>query len=181
MAELKHVDDPIGSRPAGPSVASARQGRADAGRPCVLFVDPKPLTRDCIAPWLRTACSGADVAAVADVPDPAEPPQPDLAVFYLGGDGVSTPWVRSGLEAVAAMAGDGGLPPPTLLIGRSEAAEDVQAAIALGLSGYIPASLPIAVVEAAVRLVLAGGRFFPPVGVGGSAAGTPRGDGRALV
>lgn len=63
---------------------------------------------------------------------------------------------------------------PIVILSASENAHDVRAALDAGAMGYIPKSSPAPVVLSALRLVLAGGVYVPPVMVRPSASKSMR-------
>lgn len=67
---------------------------------------------------------------------------------------------------------------PVAIISAVEDTATIRRALACGVSGYIPKSLPMEAIAAAVDTILQGGVFVPP---GGAEAGPPRDEERDLA
>jgi DNA-binding NarL/FixJ family response regulator len=115
----------------------------------------------------------------------------DSVVIFEAEDGaeaVSLAEQKSGLDlvlldlAMPQMDGFAGLAAlrqrvprvPIVILSASENAHDVRAALDAGAMGYIPKSSPAPVVLSALRLVLAGGVYVPPMMVRPSASKSMR-------
>lgn len=93
-----------------------------------------------------------------------KPPGPDLMLMDLhmpGADGIE------GVRAVRERAPH----VPLAIVSADEDAAAIRAMLALGVSGFIPKTDSPAVIESAVRLILAGGVYVPPRLVNGAAGG----------
>lgn len=125
----------------------------------IAIVDDHPLMRAALSSAL--ARIGDDVqfmeaanqaAALALVEDP---PGPDLMLMDLhmpGADGIE------GVRAVRERAPH----VPLAVVSADENPGAIRALLALGVSGFIPKTDSPAVIESAVRLILAGGVYVPP-------------------
>jgi DNA-binding NarL/FixJ family response regulator len=137
-----------------------RSGQRTDGRPiAVLLIDPRPLTRDCLAQWLAREDLGVAARALPSSPDPPDPEDAwDLAVIVVGGDPVASRWVANEVARLRSVRP----PPPFLLLGHAEGRDEVDRALAMGAAGYVPTSLPLHVVDAVLRLAATGGVVVPP-------------------
>jgi len=122
-----------------------------------LVCDDHPLVRsalalvvsDLAAPPVLTACDFAGAWAIAESRDDLE-----LCVVDLHMPGM-TP--VEGLNGLKARAGNAKI----VVITGSESDEELVAALDAGIHGYVPKTVEPGVVEAALRLVIAGGRYLP--------------------
>ncbi|MGE5738120.1 MAG: response regulator [Betaproteobacteria bacterium] len=95
-----------------------------------------------------------------------KPPGPDLMLMDLhmpGADGIE------GVRAVRERAPH----VPLAIVSADEDAAAIRAMLALGVSGFIPKTDSPAVIEGAVRLILAGGVYVPPRLVNGDGVAVP--------
>lgn len=95
-----------------------------------------------------------------------QPPGPDLMLMDLhmpGADGIE------GVRAVRERAPH----VPLAIVSADEDAAAIRAMLALGVSGFIPKTDSPAVIEGAVRLILAGGVYVPPRLVNGDGVAVP--------
>lgn len=114
---------------------------------------------------MRTALSGAvsaawpeaDVAAAADFPQAwaAAARRPELILCDLSMPGAEP---LDGVEALRAAAPGS----PILVVTGNEDDALLLALFDLGIAGFVPKSSSSEIIEAAIRLVLAGGRYLPP-------------------
>lgn len=123
-----------------------------------LIADDHALVRDALAMSVSSRWPSAAIWEAADYPaawQQAEQ-QPDLCLMDLGMQG-SEP--RSGIARLRQIA-------PEAHIVIVTATNDDTLMLALiedGVAGFIPKSANTAIILAAIELVLAGGRYFPPV------------------
>ncbi|HET6803569.1 MAG TPA: response regulator transcription factor [Casimicrobiaceae bacterium] len=95
-----------------------------------------------------------------------KPPGPDLMLMDLhmpGADGIE------GVRAVRERAPH----VPLAIVSADEDVAAIRAMLALGVSGFIPKTDSPAVIEGAVRLILAGGVYVPPRLVNGDGFAVP--------
>jgi DNA-binding NarL/FixJ family response regulator len=138
--------------------------RLDAGSDelqMLIYLDPRPLTRDCVGRWLQSRLSGFSVCLLPD-PDQitAAPIVSDhvcALVINVGPERMSSPTVVRLLSRVSEL-----LPTvPVAVLSDYEDPESIQEAFELGVRGYIPTSLASMVAIGALRLVCLGGTYVP--------------------
>lgn len=146
----------------------ARAAGEDAGtwplspsRPAVVYIDPRPLTRDSIGGCLSRSLKDFRIHAVADAVQAAATADRDdgivLVLVNVGSRGIGCPEIAACLSALTA-----DLPHlPVAVLADSDEYGEILAALRAGLRGYIPTSLAPAVVFEAVRLICAGGTYAP--------------------
>ena len=139
----------------------------------VLVVDDHPLFRDGLKLVLQQLADGTRVVTESDATRALEAAQSiddlDLVLLDLGLPGMD------GYAAIERFAQVSPGVPVVIVSGREDAAE-VRRAIALGATGYIPKSTPAGTLLDALRLVLGGGIYVPPLlarSVRPQAAGAP--------
>jgi DNA-binding NarL/FixJ family response regulator len=126
----------------------------------VLLVDDHPLFREGLRQLLRDLDEGAEVLAEEDAED-------GLAVAKLRDDldlvclDLTMPGMN-GLAAVEHFVQEAPGVPVVIISGHEEPAR-VRRALALGAVGYIPKSTSASVMADALRLVLGGGVYVPPL------------------
>ena len=126
----------------------------------VLVVDDHPLFRDGLKLVLQQLADGTRVVTESDATRGLEAAQSiddlDLVLLDLGMPGMD------GFTAVERFAQ---VVPgvPVVIVSAHEEPAQVRRAIALGASGYIPKSTPAATLLDALRLVLGGGVYVPPL------------------
>ncbi|MBL8384709.1 MAG: response regulator transcription factor [Burkholderiales bacterium] len=129
-----------------------------------LIIDDHPIVRDGVAAVLRQVDSGVEVLEAGD-----------------GAAGLAVIAAHSDLDCVLLdlrMTGLPGMPTleqvraqypalPLVIVSSSEDAADARRALAAGARGYIPKSAGRSTMLAAVRLVLAGEVYVPPLVLAG--------------
>jgi DNA-binding NarL/FixJ family response regulator len=135
----------------------------------ILLIDPRALTRACVAGFLRSgrtyefrsAGRAYEVAEAARVDDLSalewSQLSVDLAIMNIGAASVRDVQTRDEVRRLCTSL-DG---VPVVLFTESEDIDEIRDALRLGVRGYIPTSLKGAVTLAALQLVLAGGTFVP--------------------
>ncbi|RQS16617.1 response regulator transcription factor [Burkholderia sp. Bp8998] len=126
----------------------------------ILIVDDHPILRDGVAALLRQDDEGVTVAQAGNADDAMRMLDQcadfDAIVLDLKLPGLN------GLDAISAIAGKR----PELqiiVLSTSEDAGDVRAAFARGALGYVPKSADPRTVLSAIRMVLNGERYVPPL------------------
>jgi DNA-binding NarL/FixJ family response regulator len=126
----------------------------------ILIVDDHPVMREGIRASLRNLDAGLDFVDAADLPGAVQAaktkPPVDLVLFDLALPGVT------GIEALRKFRESLDTCPPVVVFSATDAAEFVEAALDAGAMGYIPKTSTPAVLEQALRLVLAKGIYVPP-------------------
>lgn len=149
----------------GGSPYSRKSSRArssfDGSGTTILLLDRHALTRTCIASLLLRADRRISVhtfPGIADVPIDRLP-RVHLTLWNLASMRITNGLVKADLNAIRQTLAD---VPLVVLSKHSSTAEALQA-IRLGARGFIPTSLSLPVMVAALRLVLAGGVYLAPV------------------
>lgn len=126
----------------------------------LLVIDDHPVVRDGLGAVLRQLEGGTEVLEAGDGDS-------GLALAALHGDlrCVLVDLRMGGLAGLPTLSRLRALRPglPVLVVSASEDPADVRRAMAAGASGYVPKSAGRSTLLAAVRLVLAGERYVPPL------------------
>jgi DNA-binding NarL/FixJ family response regulator len=126
----------------------------------ILIVDDHPVMREGIRASLCNLDATLDFVEAADLPEAVQAaktkPPVDLVLFDLALPGVS------GIEALRKFRESLDACPPVVVFSATDSAELVEAALDAGAMGYIPKTSTPAVLEQALRLVLAKGIYVPP-------------------
>jgi DNA-binding NarL/FixJ family response regulator len=140
------------------TAASARhEGRRRNG---VALIDELPLRRACILNLLRQ--SGREAAlpfrSVTEFLLRTAPTAEDLScvLVNIGGRSLAEPALAEQVERLNGAVGT-----PVIVLSDREEYDEIVAAFRLGVRGFIPASLEPDVAVEALRLVQAGGTYFP--------------------
>jgi DNA-binding NarL/FixJ family response regulator len=156
-------EDAMSEKVAGSSSPTDRPARA-CKRRCLplVFIDPTPLTRHSLSNAFAKALPEFAAVAVSSCDELLEmhgglPSSPALVVLYIKSLQVTDAWVQSTLGLVKLHLADA----PIVLLSDRDDADQVAAALAYGLRGYIATSVGVEVVCAALRLIFAGGTFIP--------------------
>lgn len=146
------TDAPLGS-------AREETGKSISQLGTLIVIEPRAFVRGCIICWLSSLCP--DFSIVAE--PRADPASPALKRAAAGLVGVGSAQAEHGWLAnqVMALRAERRELPVILILEASELARGDALAHRLGVQGYIPASSTIAVAAAVLRLVIAGGTYFP--------------------
>ncbi len=135
----------------------------------ILIVDDHPIMRGGVRVCLHDFDSAVDTVEAATLHDAIriakEPPLIDVVLLDLFMPGFA------GIEALEAFREAVDPCPPIVVFSSSDDAATAVAALDAGAMGYIPKSSTPAVLQSALRLVLANGIYVPPtvLGFGASA------------
>lgn len=135
-----------------------------------LIADDHAMMREALAGAVTLGWPAAVVTQADDFPDAwtAAAMRPDLIVSDL---------VMPGAAPVAGIARLREIAPvtPILVITGSEDDDVLLALFDLGIAGFAPKTSKSAVIDAAIRLILAGGRYVPPrlIELAGGRSGSP--------
>jgi two-component system nitrate/nitrite response regulator NarL len=131
----------------------------------VIVADPRSFMRGCLACWLNEFGSDFQPAVTDDAVEALEKePLPGAVILSAS----SRPEGRAWLEKQAAGLRDA-VPelPIVLILGEADMAASQETALSLGLQGFIPMSSSLEIAVAALRLVIAGGCYYPHVAAAG--------------
>jgi len=135
-----------------------------------LIIDDHPIVRDGLAAVLRQLGTGVDILEAGDgasgLAQLAAHPAPDCVLLDLRMTGMA------GLPALVEIRQQHPAV-PLLVVSSSEDPADVRRALAAGARGYLPKSAGRNTMLAAVRLVLAGEVYVPPLVVLGQTETPP--------
>jgi DNA-binding NarL/FixJ family response regulator len=122
----------------------------------IVFLDELRLTRDCITEAIQELCPDMNIAAMA--PDDYQPRAPcaqaTLIIYNLHRASIGEAAQRLLLDAASPA-------PPLLFITTREERAETMAAVEHGAMGLVRADARLELLIAAIRLVMAGGRYYP--------------------
>jgi DNA-binding NarL/FixJ family response regulator len=137
-----------------PEVAT-KTPRARRTRVCIL--DGMTLRRECLLRTLRVGARDLDIDGAAScggaMADPEQ--KPDIVLFNINVASLASDWVRSTIAELQRHVGA-----PILILSDVADSKAALQAVAMGLRGYVPTSVDVGLLVAAIRLVLAGGTFI---------------------
>lgn len=139
------------------------------GRSRILLIDAMPLRRACVANLLRGCGRAFDIRALSSI---AEAEQEigrgsgpyALVLLNVGNGSVRDPATERLVEQVHAAHAAAHL----VVLSDRDDPRDVVAAFRCGARGFLPTSLEPEVAIGALKLVLAGGEFYPPTALAGA-------------
>jgi DNA-binding NarL/FixJ family response regulator len=127
----------------------------------LIVVEPRDFVRGCVACWLGNSCTEFATVAVADFDGSCQTQAIECAAAALIGVNFAQngcDWVAN--QVAGLRAERTGLP-IVLMVEPDDANKAEALARQLNIQGYIPTSSTVAVAAAALRLVVAGGLYFP--------------------
>jgi two-component system nitrate/nitrite response regulator NarL len=140
----------------------------------LLIVDDHPVLREGIAALLRQAGPGAEVLQARDASEGLA-----LVEDHADLDAVVLDLMMPGMDGWQAISEFGRRRPdlPVIVLSSSEDPHDARKALALGALGYVPKSASQHVLLSAIRIVLEGDIYVPPLVLADSGAfiGRPHG------
>ncbi len=147
-----------------PAEDGANPGPTDPG-PKIIIGDDHPLVQAALHGALSQILPGVEILAAATLDQVLaavafDPASIDLVLLDLsmpGGDGA----VQAGFAGLMVIQSDYPAVPVAILSARQEV-ETIQRAMIYGASGYIPKSLSLPEMGAAIQAILAGERWTPP-------------------
>jgi len=130
-------------------------------KPAIVYIDRKSLTRECVGQQLAMLLPETAVVIAASVED--IPKEASEASRFLVGilHKHTAPIGDAALEDQLSRLADLAPNLPRVVFSDIDDADDIVKAFGLGVRGYIPINLPIKQVVEAIRLVSAGGSYFP--------------------
>jgi DNA-binding NarL/FixJ family response regulator len=127
----------------------------------VLVVDRHEFSRNCLISWLQSSCPEFEVVPAPSADSGFKTKLHGLPSAAILGDDLSErriEWIEQQSALLRAWFPE----LPIVMIIRTEKASSLAAACnRLGLQGYVPTSTNSLVAAAAVRLIVAGGTYFP--------------------
>jgi DNA-binding NarL/FixJ family response regulator len=127
----------------------------------LIVVDPCALSCACLSSWLEDFEEGFEVIGVGDIRDSLSPDQLARAsaiILNVSAREAGEMWLRDQGAWVRKHMSD---IPLVAMLGSDNGAEDNEPVAQYLLQGHIPSSTPKEIAKAALRLVLAGGSYFP--------------------
>lgn len=142
-----------------PTLAMESDAAARRSPEPVIFIERATMLRDCVAGRLQKALDRPLVAydRVANFTR-AQSATHDGVVILSRLGSASRAEAEAELDALSALSrGDA-----KMILAVSDDPDDIMKALDRGVQGYVCASTPVAVIVEAIRLVLAGGVYYPP-------------------
>lgn len=132
--------------------------RCAAATKRLYLVDPRMLTRDCLAHWLQEQLPEFAVEVLDEPKSSSDVVRgAGVVVYNAGSRHFDDSAAAEMLQRVCALAAE----QPLVLIADDDGYGNVVAALRSGVRGYIPSSTAASIVVAVIRLVDAGGSFAP--------------------
>jgi DNA-binding NarL/FixJ family response regulator len=126
----------------------------------VLYIDKHRMGRDCISEHLASQLSHWTVeslASMSELKKEGDWSNESLVVLHAHSASVGTPEIAREIAMIAELAPS----VPFVVISDLEDPVEALLAIRFGARGYLPASLPLSQVIAAIRFVAKGGTYIP--------------------
>ncbi len=149
----------------GPAKASAPRAdrAADAGsRSAIVYIDERRLSRDCVIEQLAMRLPEwriEPLPSARDLPSSSDGDRLALVILHAHGASVGAASISAELATIEAAAPG----PPVLVMSDLDDAREARQALERGARGYLPTTLPIGQAIAAIRLLIQGGTYVPPV------------------
>ena len=161
MIDGKAPDDTL-MPPAPPAreIASAQNPRANghAGTArCVLFLDYLRLTRDCLTEVIAEQCPDLHVRGLRPTDFEGQKPGADVALIILN---LHDAPLSAATHLVQRNPGHGVHTPILVITNRDESAASIEA-MQDAIAGLVRSDARVELLMAAIRLVMAGGRYYP--------------------
>ena len=155
-AQLRLAQQVSTSEVAGGAKPIVRDGEAGASS-AILFLDDRRLTRDCLSEAIQDLCPDMIIVGLrpADYAPEAIKAHIAIIIFNLHDATIS--------EAARLLRIDRGrsASPPVLFITSRDQRRETMEAVDCGATGLVRADACIELLVAAIRLVIAGGGYFP--------------------
>lgn len=136
--------------------------------PPVVVADPRTFMRGCLACWLEKCARDVQAIVTADAVEGVEKagsPVPGAVILSASLLPEGCAWLE---EQAAAVRGAVPEVPILIILDEADTTTGQEIALTLGLQGFIPTSSSLQIALAALRLVIAGGRYYPHVGTPGA-------------
>jgi DNA-binding NarL/FixJ family response regulator len=133
------------------------------GWPPVVVADARSFMRGCLGCCLDKFASGLRAVVTADAVmtiAESEVPNPGAVVLSASALPAGRAWLE---EQVRGLRSASPTLPILALLDEADSATGQELALTLGLQGYIPMSSSLEIAIAALRLVMAGGHYYPHV------------------
>ncbi len=126
---------------------------------CTVLIEPRSLTRQCLAAWLEQHEPAARLCALDAVTAAVEREETYVAliVWSIGYAGIASSGFADGLERLRQRYPT----TPLALLADREDPANIRAALRLGVNGYVPTSFDRQDVLEVLRFVRAGGTYVP--------------------
>lgn len=131
----------------------------DITQNAIILIDDEPLSQDCFAEAMRGAFPQTSVVGILKIEDLYRPSGMAVEAVLLK----TKPQSIEPHELAKNVRAIGRLFPetPVVIISAGDDAASIEAVIAAGAQGVIPVSASFKIAVAALRLVLAGGTYYP--------------------
>ena len=123
---------------------------------CVVLIDPMTLSRESIAYALRQGARDFLTFGLPSSVDFHKIPHVDVVLFNTKKSPLTDQWAMDQINEIRRHDD-----PPVLVISEAGDIKTAVQTVAKGLRGFIPTTVEIDMLVAAIRVVLAGGIFFP--------------------
>lgn len=130
--------------------------KAPQNKICVVLIDAMTLNRESLAYALRQGARDFLTFGIPNGEQFHKIPHADVVLFNTKKSPLTDQWALDTIDEIRRHKD-----PPVLIISEAGDAKTAVQAIAHGLRGFIPTTVEIAMLVAAIRLVLAGGIFVP--------------------
>lgn len=136
-------------------------GPASGSEGSIVLIESRPLMRHCLSQWLKENSCDGSISALASPTEACDDAraarEAHLIVYSIGAARVADPEVLDNIHKLAQA-----LPNvPVVLLSDQDEVEEVAEAIRHGVRGYVPTSLELSELAAALQCVEAGGTFVP--------------------
>jgi DNA-binding NarL/FixJ family response regulator len=152
-------DAELRSSPLGLAQGGADERQLRSGM--LIVIEPRDFVRGCLACWLGNSCAEFVTVAVSNFDAPLQTQVLEQAAAILIGVNSTEDacdWVTNQITSLRAERAELSI---VLIVEPDDIGRNEALARQLNIQGYIPTSSTVAVAAAALRLVVAGGLYFP--------------------
>ena len=141
------------------ALGQIKDGRDDFDDRVTLLIEPRSLTRQCLAAWLEQCEQRSQIHTVASPQGATELDDHHvvLLIWCIGALSASSDIVMSGVRQLRERFSE----VPLALLADREGPADIRTAIRLGVTGYVPTSLDRDEALEVLKFVRAGGTYVP--------------------
>lgn len=141
------------------ALGQINNGRDEFNDHVTLLIEPRSLTRQCLAAWLEQCEHRAQIRTVATTKAAMEQEDSSivLLIWCIGSLATSSDIVITGVRQLKERF----IETPLALLADREEPTDIRTAIRLGVTGYVPTSLDRGEALEVLKFVRAGGTYVP--------------------